>query len=130
MSVENDDGSATLSQDESTISGETRSTIEEQQNATISVLCSEQTANLDKIVELGKDVNTFLVEELEVDNLSQDLSALQHEVIQNGMDHISNIDVAGMFAQFAANSSEALQTKELEKATSVGEVEEDLQHPR
>ena len=113
-----DDSATTLSQDESTISGDTRSTIEEPQSVKVDLLCSDQTASLVKIVEMSKDVNNFLAEELEVDNFSQDISALKQEVVQNSMEHISNIDVAAMFAQFGADSNNAAQTKELEKAPS------------
>lgn len=115
---DDDDSATTLSQDESTISGDTRSTIEEPQSVKVDLLCSDQTASLVKIVEMSKDVNSFLAEELEVDNFSQDISALKQEVVQNSMEHISNIDVAAMFAQFGADSNNAAQTKELEKAPS------------
>ena len=116
--INDDDSATTMSQDESTISGDTRSTIEDLQSVKVGLLCSDQTANLEKIVEMSKDVTNFVAEELEVDSFSQDISALKQEVVQNGMDHINKIDVAAMFAQFGANASDAVQTKELEKAPS------------
>ena len=117
-----DDDSATLSHDESTLmSADTRSTIEEP--GPKMALCSDD-VSLQKIVELSRqtgasldDLNKFLAEELEVDGLAQDMSALRQEVVKNGLDSLHQIDLATLFSQFTASNSQE-QDKPLQLNTT------------